>query len=192
MFTALSAVSLNDLQPSTGTGVQSNTPGVNAPKQIPTPVPQADTVKLSVTQQVRNLHSEGEGPGQIASSLGLDSSQVNGDLYVSLTWPELLSKVASSSLTLGSAPTDASAAEVVAPVSGAATPPAAVFPANKSASGSSSAATPGTKDTSASAAAIFPRAKDAFATGAAIFPSTKDSLTPTGPAVFASKDAVAA
>ena len=192
MFTALSAVSLNDLQPSAGTGTQSNTPGVNAPKQAPAPVPQKDTVKLSVTQQVRNLHSEGEGPGQIASSLGLDSSQVNGDLYVSLTWPQLLSKVASQSLGLASTSSDASVAGVAAPDSETSTPAALIFPTAKTASTPPAAATPGPKNHAATATEIFPGTKSAPAPGASAAPGIKDAPSPAPAALPLSRDATAA
>ena len=158
MFTALSSISINDLQPSTGTGIQS-APGASTPKPVTVPLSQTDTVKLSVTQQVRNLHAEGEGPGQIASSLGLTSTQVNGDLYVSLTWPQLLSKVASSSLTFGST----SSESVSATPDTAATVPA---PASTSTRGGS--ATPATG---------FPEAKSSSIADASIFPAAKDAST---------------
>ena len=166
MFTALSSISINDLQPTAGPGTQSTAPGASAPKQVTVPLSQTDTVRLSVTQQVRNLHAEGEGPGQIANSLGLTPTQVTGDLYVSLTWPQLLSKVASSSLTFGSDSSDASTSVAAAPATEVAAPGPVLFPATKTDSATPASAAPEAKSTSAPAALIFPSAKDVSAASA--------------------------
>lgn len=190
MFTALSGVSSNDLQPSAGTGTLSNTPGATVPKQAPVPAPQTDTVKLSITQQVRNLHAEGEGPGQIASSLGLTSSDVNNELYVSLTWPQLLSKVASSTLTLGSTSSDASVSLDPVPSPATDANAAVIFPTGRSSS--TGPATPGTKGASAAELVIFPTAKDTQATPAVDDSAAKSSSAPAVSSVAPGKDATAA
>ncbi len=186
MSSVLSPVSLYDLQPSTGSGVQLNgSTGATAPKQtpVPAPAPQTDTVKLSVTQQVRNLHSEGEGPGQIANSLGLTSSQVTGDLYVSLTWPQLLSKVASSTLNLGADTSDSGASGAVA--SGAASS------ATAATAGNSDAVFPGVPAFGASKSAASHSGTPAF--GAAKSDGTSSGVfAPAGLDTAATKDAVAA
>jgi hypothetical protein len=63
----------------------------------PTPVAQphtVDAVKLSLTNQVRNLRNQGEDDSQIATTLHLSTKEVQDDLYVATNFPHVLSTAA--------------------------------------------------------------------------------------------------